>query len=112
MGSYAAEDGPGVGFYVDLALGVGLSADFAVVHVDVMEAEFQIGVNGKSSWAVCVITQGNIPDRHRIVYGDKELLFGMNAAIITEVFDVAQAVTAAVKFLGLVHRLNCVFVGM
>ena len=79
--------------------------EVAVVHIHLMEAELQIGIDRETAWSFIIIAKGDIPDLHRIVHGHKKSLSCINAAIVAVIFHIAQAVPAGVMLLRLAHRL-------
>ena len=91
--------------FVPAAGGVQTHLEVLVVHVHLVEAEFQIGEHGKMAHFIRIVAQLHVPDLHGVVHGDKELLLGVDACVIGVILDVAQAVTAGEMLLGLAHRL-------
>ena len=92
---------------VTIAAPCGIQAhlEVAVVHVYLVEAEFHIGKHREITRAAAVVSQCHIPQLHRVVHRHHKRLFGVDIAVITEVFDVAQPVPAGVLCLVLPDRL-------
>ena len=90
---------------IPAAGGVQAHLEILVVHVHLMEAEFQIGEYGKMAHPARIVAQLHIPDLHGVVHGDEKLLLGVDLGVIGMIFDVAQAVTAGEMLLWLAHRL-------
>ena len=79
--------------------------EIPVIHVDLAEAEFQIGEYCQVAGLSRVVAQLYIPDLHGIVHGHEQLLLGVDAGVVAVVFDIAQAVAAGVVLPGLAHGL-------
>ena len=79
--------------------------EIAVIHIDLVEAEFQIGEYGQLPHPVCIVAQLHIPDLHRIIHRHKQGLLRIDPAVITVILTVAQTVTAGIMLLRLSHRL-------
>ena len=78
-----------------------------VVHLDLVEGEFQIGIHAEASLASAVILDLHIPQFHRVLFGDAHFLGCLDAAVVTFIDRIGHAVTAGIfGFLqGLAHRL-------
>ena len=66
--------------------GIEAHLEVAVIHVDVVEAEFAIGKDRESSFFPAVVAEMHVPYLHRVVHGGEKCLLGVDAAVITEVF--------------------------
>ena len=85
--------------------GVEAHLEVLIVHVDVVEAELQIAVYAQPPGTAGVVAQADVPDLHRVVHGHEQGLLRLDAAVVAEVFDVAQSVAAGIVLLGLAHGL-------
>ncbi len=91
--------------FIAAAGGIQAHLEVAVVHIDVVETEFQIGKNGQLPRPSGIVAQRDIPDLHRVVHGHEQRLPGVDAAVVAPVFAVAQSMAAGIMLLGLSHRL-------
>ena len=91
--------------FVPAAGGVQAHLEVLVVHVHLVEAEFQIGEHGKMAHFIRIVAQLHVPDLHGVVHGDEELLLGVDVCVIGVILDIAQAVAAGEMRLWLAHGL-------
>ena len=90
---------------IPAACGIQAHLEVAVVHIYMMEAEFQIGIHRERPRPVAAVAQPYVPDLHRVVHGYKERLRGVYTAVVTEIFHVTQSVPAGVVLLRLADGL-------
>ena len=90
---------------IPAAGGVEAHLEIFVVHVNVVEAEFQIPVHAQPPGPAGVVAQPDVPDLHRVVHGHEQGLLRLDAAVAAAVFDVAQSVAAGIMLHRLAHGL-------
>ena len=87
------------------ARGVKAHLEVAVVHVYLVEAELAVGVYREPARPAAVFAQRQIPELYRVVHCDEKGLFGVDIAVIAEIFHVAQPAAARVFRHVAPHRL-------
>ena len=70
-----------------------------------MEAELAVGVYREPARPAAVVAQRQIPELYRGVHCDEKGLFGVDIAVIAEIFHVAQPVAARIFRHVAPHRL-------